>query len=69
MTEDCQNKRLLGRHGSQEAGIEAANMMRRLFHMYEPVGRGEENSYNVDITVDMTIADVMDEILKILSKL
>ena len=44
-------------------------MMRRLFHMYEPVGRGEENSYNVDITADMTIADVMDEILKFLSKL
>ena len=69
MTEDCQDKRLLGRHGSEEAGIEAANMMRKVFHMYEPAGRDEENSYNVDITANMTIDDVMDEILSILSKL
>ena len=69
MTEDCQNTRLLGRHGSEEAGIEAANMMRKLFHMYEPAEKDEENSYNVDITTDMTIDDVMDEIVNILSKL
>ena len=44
-------------------------MMRKLFHIYEPAGRDEDNSYNVDITADMTIDDVMEEILKILSKL
>ena len=44
-------------------------MMRKLFHMYEPAEKDEENSYNVDITADMTIDDVMEEILKILSKL
>ena len=57
------------RAGAFEAGIEAANMMRKLFHMYEPAKKDEENSYNVDITTDMTIDDVMDEIVNILSKL
>ena len=69
LTEDCQDKRLLGRHGSDDAGVDTANMMRKLFHVYEPAGRDEDNSYNVDITADMTIDDVMEEILKILSKL
>ena len=44
-------------------------MMRKLFHMYEPAEKDEENSYNVDITTDMTIDDVMDKIVNILSKL
>ena len=59
----------MGRHGSDATGIDAANLMRKVFHIYEPAGRDEKNSYNVDITADMTMDDVMEEILKILSEL
>ena len=69
MTEEGQNKRLLARHGSDEAGINAANMMRKVFDMYEPAGADEGNTYNVVIEVDMTIDDVMNEILKIIGRI
>ena len=69
MTKDCQDKRLLGRHGSEDAGIEAANMMRKVFNIHEPAGKHEENAYNIDITADMTVDDVMNEILNVLGKI
>ena len=69
LTEEGQNKRLLARHGSDKAGIDAANMMRNIFDMYEPAGADEKNTYNVDIDADMTIDDVMNEIIKILGEI
>ena len=44
-------------------------MMRKVFNIYEPAGKHEENAYNIDITADMTIDDVMNKILKVLGKI
>ena len=44
-------------------------MMRNIFDMYEPAGADEKNTYNVDIDADMTIDDVMNEIIKILGEI
>ena len=69
LTKEGIDKRLLARHGSDESGAVAANMMRKVFDMFEPAGADEKNTYNVDIDADMTIDDVMSEILKILGKI
>ena len=70
LTKEGQDKKLFARHGSDDqAGIDAANMMRTIFDMYEPAGAEEKNTYNVDIDANMSIDDVMNEILKILEKI
>ena len=69
LTKEGQDKRLLTRHGSDESGIDAANMMHNIFDMFEPAGADEKNTYNVDIDADMTIDDVMNEIIKILGEI
>ena len=70
LTEEGIDKRLLARHGSDDqAGIDAANMMRKVFDMYEPAGADEKNTYNVHIDAAMSIDDVMNKILEILGKI
>ena len=70
LTKEGIDKRLLARHGNDDqAGIDAANMMRNVFAGFEPAGADEKNTYNVDIDADMSIEDVMNKILKILEKL
>ena len=53
MSNECQKKRVLGRHGDS-MNEDFLNLMIKLARMYEPAGADEENAYNVEITEDMT---------------
>ena len=43
-------------------------MMVKFFDLYEPAGTDEKNAYNIDITEDMSVEDVLQEVLKIVEK-
>ena len=43
-------------------------MMVKFFDLYEPAGADEKNAYNIDITEDMSVEDVLKEVLKIVEK-
>ena len=43
-------------------------MLVKLNKFYERPGDGEKNTYNVDITEEMTKKDVLDTVLEILKK-
>ena len=64
LTRENQKKRLKDRHGDS-APLE---MLEKMFDLYEKPGDGEENTYNVDITEDMTTKDVMDKVLETIDK-
>ena len=42
--------------------------MEKFYDLYEPAGDDEENAYNINITEDMSIDDVIQEFLKIAEK-
>ena len=64
LSSECQNKRLANRYGSSEKGAKFANKMKRFYDLYEPAGDDEENAFNIDITEDMSIEDVVETVLK-----
>ena len=43
-------------------------MMAKFFDLYEPAGADEKNAYNIDITENMSVEDVLQEVLKIVEK-
>ena len=43
-------------------------MMVKFFDLYEPASADEKNAYNIDITEDMSVEDVLKEVLKIVEK-
>ena len=59
-------KRIHERHG--EASTEMIDMLTQMFEIYEGPGEGEKNTFNVDITIDMTPNDVKEKVLEILAK-
>ena len=59
-----QAKRIKERHGEESQG--AIEMMMKLHKLYEKPGDGEKNTYNVDITEEMTKKDVLFKVLEIL---
>ena len=59
---------VLNRHGDDEQGKQFAEMMVKFFDLYEPAGTDEKNAYNIDITEDMSVEDVLQEVLKIVEK-
>ena len=60
--------KVLNRHGDDEQGKQFAEMMVKFFDLYEPAGADEKNAYNIDITEDMSVEDVLKEVLKIVEK-
>ena len=62
MTKECQEKRLISRHGNDKGIIDFLTMLHTI---YEPAGDDEENTYNVTITEDMSPEDVILKILEI----
>ena len=64
MTKDCQTKRLQARHGTGDEGNaeEFVKLLNAFHDLYEPAGYDEENAYNVMITEDMSIDDVMKKV-------
>ena len=62
MTKQCQEKRLIDRHGNDK---EIIDLLKMLHTMYEPGENDEENTYNVTITEDMCPEDVVQKFLEI----
>ena len=69
LTKEAQDHRLLARHGSDEAGKFSADLMRKVFNFYEPAGNDEENAFNIDISEEMSVNDVMNKILEVLNSI
>ena len=67
LTRENQKKRLKDRHGDS-ADTKMGEMLEKMFDLYEKPGDSEENTYNVDITEDMTTKDVLDKVLKVIDK-
>ena len=67
LTRENQKKRLKDRHGDS-GDTKMGEMLEKMFDLYEKPGDGEENTYNVDITEDMTTKDVLDKVLKVIDK-
>ena len=65
LTRECHDQRLAHRYGSKsEKGAKFADAMKRFYDLYEPAGDDEENAFNIDITEDMSIEDVIETVLK-----
>ena len=65
LTKECQGKRLANRHaGDEEVGNMFAESLKKFYDLYEPAGEDEENAFNIDITEDMSIEDVVETVLK-----
>ena len=43
--------------------------MRKVFKFYEPAGNDEENTFNIDISEEMSVDDVMNKILEVLNSI
>ena len=68
MTVECQKERLIGRHGKGEESKAAIDFMTKMHALYEPAGEDEENSFNINITYDMSPDDVVKKILHIMEQ-
>ena len=66
LTKENQLKRVTARHGEQ--GGDMLEMFNAMFKFYEGPGDGEKNTYNIDISENMTPNDVMNKVLEILDK-
>ena len=66
MTEECQKKRLLERHGED---LDSMNFLFKLFDEFEPAGEDEENAFDIAISEDMTKEDVLNKALDIIAKI
>ena len=65
-TKEAQKKRIMARHGDNAEGI--LQLLTGMYDLYELPGEGELNTYNVDITEEMSQMDVMNEVLTILEE-
>ena len=66
LTRDTQKKRVETRHGSGAQKVVEA--FAKMYDFYELAGEDEKNTFNVDISEDMTPKIVMNTILEILEK-
>ena len=66
MNEEVQLKRIKARHG--EANSELVDNLSSYHKLYELPGKSEPNTFNIDITDEMTPMDVMNKVLEILGK-
>ena len=65
LTKETQRKRVTERHG--EEGADAIiDFLTKMYQLYEGPGEGEENTFNVDITENMTREDVKQKVLEVL---
>ena len=66
LTKETQGKRITERHG--DVAEEIVILMGKHFDMYEKPVEDEKNTYNIDITEDMTPKHVLAKVLEILDK-
>ena len=65
MSRESQKKRILARHGENEENL--VKILTGLYDIYELPGENEKNTFNVDITEDMTPNDVVKKVQDILN--
>ena len=67
LTKESQLKRIKQRHG-QESSEAIINMMSNIYDLYELPGEGEENTFNVEITDELTPNDVLQKVMEIIGE-
>ena len=50
-------------------GAKLAALLEKFYDLYEPAGEDEKNAYNIDITEDMSVDDVIKKVLKIVENI
>merc|ERR1712110_153530 len=65
LTPENQKKRITERHG--EGCDELLELFSKMYDAYEGPGNSEKNTFNINITVDMTKKDVLEKVLEILN--
>ena len=65
LTPVCIRKRLAMRHGDNKQAI---NNFMEIIKIFEPAEKDEKDTVNLNITEDMSTADVASKILKIIDK-
>ena len=66
LTEETQLKRVIQRHGEDNADS-LVEWFSKIFALYEGPGENEQNTFNIDITDEMTPEDVQAKVLEVLS--
>ena len=66
MSEDLQRQRVEKRHEGEEKLIQYLNALHKY---YEPVQKGEENAYDLEITDEMTADDVAEKVIELIENL
>ena len=69
LTRETQRKRIIERHGSGEQAEQIIKFICGIYDYYEKPEEDEKNTFNVDITENMTVDDVMNKVLGILKNL
>ena len=67
VSEDVQKKRLEKRHADGEHWM--ADWLTSLYKNYEPVGADEKDAFEVVITPEMGLDDVVEKVLEIIKKI
>ena len=65
LTKESQMKRIQARHGEKSEGV--IKMLTGIYDMYELPGKNEKNTFNVDITDEMSPNDVVKKVQNILA--
>ena len=68
LTKEAQRRRLLTRH-DEKAEAQVIEFLSKIYDIYELPGENEPNTYNVDITDEMTRDDVIDRVQQILKNI
>ena len=68
VTQETQEKRIKERHGDSDSAEGILGALKKMYKLYEGPGIGEKNTYNVDITEEMSPKDVLDKVIEILEK-
>ena len=68
LTEETQAIRVKERHGDGPGTEAISEMLAKMYKLYEGPGEGEKNTYNVDITENMSPKDVLNKVLEVLQK-
>ena len=69
LSKESQQERLLKRHGDGKAGVALTKLLVRFHQYFGFPQEGEHNTYNINITDDMTQTDVMRNVLDIIKNL
>ena len=61
-------ERLTKRHGNGEMAKKFTDMFIKFEQFYEPKGENEENTFDIEVTTEMTVEDVAKHVLEIINE-